>query len=437
MNRSEERDDTATYTTAMILRRRWHRLAIAAAVLSAAAGVAALEAPPSASESRVSIVLSRGNEHYRARIALAARESIGQLERWLGARLRSPLTISDAAAPVTGGRDAIIPVRLPAYAAPELMEIEMQVAYGVARRYWHAGAEASRANLADGLSWYLQSRIVEHLFNIGFSRPAHSADGIRLFGGHVSWAFPSLLSSRASRGVGRNVFLRGHASGDVGGPAPFEPRLAPGITAATVRSALAFATLERLIGWPVLQSALSELAREPDVPLTASRVGGVVSAVAGRDLAWFFEAAFDSAIRIDYGIESFESVPAGGCATTPCFHARVDIVRKGDGRFTGTSQPPLGPYDAGDGIRLLVTFEGGQRASATWDGRAERRRVEFETSAAIASAHLNPDGTLLLDPTPFDHARYATPQSNVPILKWAARWAVWLQHAMLTVAMPF
>ena len=59
----------------------------------------------------------------------------------------------------------------------------------------------------------------------------------------------------------------------------------------------------------------------------------------------------------DYGVERLVSEPeaSGGFAT------RVVARRYGDARFTGSSATPVGGFEAGRGMALLVTFADGQQ----------------------------------------------------------------------------
>jgi hypothetical protein len=336
------------------------------------------------------------------RISQAATESVRLYRDWLG---RSP---ADESSPT---------ISMPWQAAPAAMEIESLVAYRIARRYWTESAASPE--VARGLSWYLQSRVVEHLFNLGYAAPGHSADGLRLFGGFVPVSFPALRFSRW-RALDVDAVHRRR-------PSDLDER--------GVRVALAFASLERYLGWPALQGALAVLAREHDVPLTPERANAVISAAAGQDLSWFFAIAFDASQHLDYGIGQFVTAPATTSCTTPCFTTRVTLQRTGSAIFSGASRDRVGAYEAGDGVVLQVLFDDGQVATSTWDGRDETRNFEFVSAAPAASVRVDPEGTLLLDSDTQDHVRLRDPQTNVPIVKWLARWSVWLQHAMMSYAM--
>ena len=301
--------------------------------------------------------------------------------------------------------------------APSAMELESEIAYRTALAYW--SASSAEPEIAHGLAWYLQGRIVEHLFNIAYAMPGHSTESLRLFGGHVAYELPSLRLTKAGALAANDHRRR-----------PLE------IDARAVRSALAFASLERILGWPVLQGALLELAKHRTTPLTADLVNEVVSAASGRDLSWFFSFAFDPEQQVEYGLRDFitETIDEG-CVLSPCYRTRATAERLGDVAFTGTSHEPSGDFDEGGLIQLLMTFADGRQANASWDGRARQRVFEFESVAPATEVRLDPAGTLLLDPSRLDHSLRREPDGNLPLAKWMTRWTIWLQHALLGYAM--
>lgn len=319
------------------------------------------------------------------------------------------------------GRDDIDAVAiandLPWCAPGSAMEVESLIAHRAAGQYWRESP--AQPAIARGLSWYLQSRVVEHLFNLKYALPGHSSESVRLFGGFVPVTLPAL---RISRWRSLDVPAR-------------QRRRPPELDEASVRAAMAFASLERYVGWPVLQGALAVLARDRDAPLTAERTRGVISAAAGEDLTWFFDIAFDGRRTVEYAIAGFGSSPASSCAAAPCFTTQVILKRLGNAAFSGSSRDRVGRFDSGTAIGLRVGLESGQIMTARWDGRDDERTFLFESPTPGIAAQLDPDGVLLLDPNRQDHWWRLQAASNVSIAKWVARWSVWLQHAMMSYAM--
>ena len=378
------------------------------AVLAAITGVLLSAPAPPAIASRaqgtptheVDVFLTAAHEHHRDRVIRAAAESLAQYELWLGRPLTGRLTIRDTVPANARREPGDVLVELPWLAAPETMEVEAAVAYAIAWQYWPHDDRA--ATLVTGLAWYLQGRVVERLFNARMAQPGHSVEGMRFFGGQVPWSFRSLRISRWADSVRRE------------------------------RLAAAFAALERYLSWPVLQGALRALAADAQhTPVSVARAVDVLGAAAGQDLKWFFDIALDAGASIDYGLKNLTTGSSVACGSAQCIQTRVTVQRHGSAAFTGTSLEPAGPFESGKGIVVEMRFADGGNVVATWDGRAAERTFEFESAEAASAVRLDPEGTLLLDRTRSDHWLNATPQTNVSVTKWIARWLVWVQDAML------
>ncbi len=397
-----------------------------------------LQAQDATASSGIRIQLGPAHEVYRDRIVAAADESLTWYTEWLGPLPLTTLTIAADGRSATNASPATFFVELPWRSAPAAMDIESQVAYGIALQWWsHLAGAQDIVPMAESLSWYLQSRVVERLFNARYFAPGHSTDAVRFFGGNVAWTFPSLRFNRWTAGLGRDGFLRRNARPDAW-PAAGR-RLPSGLNLLAVRGALGFGSLERYLGWPVLQGALHVLAaRIADGRMTRHDAVETISAAAGQDLSWFFDAVFDPTLHFDYAVDAFATAPASApCPSGTCYRTDVTVARRGNGEFTGASREPEGQYEAGEGLGLQVTFADGQVLTTRWDGRSAHRTFEFESPASATSVRLDPEGTLLLDANPLDHGRNTSAQTNVPIGKWVARWMVWLQDAMLAYAMLF
>ena len=269
--------------------------------------------------------------------------------------------------------------------APALISIAMALAIGRSPAVTaQTSPQIDFSRIAGHDSWkngaaiYLQSRVDEERFDRTFFIKAYRHDSVCFFGCHVPWSFRSLPLSRS--------------------------------TAVTDPVARAFASLERELGWPALQGALSVAASggNPD-PIAA------MSDATGRDLAPVFAAA-QSGVGNDPAVTGFES-KAASCAT-PCFHTQVS--------FAPAASVPFP-------LTLRVSFADGKEIETPWQGR---ERVTFESAAPAVAVRLDPNRVWLLDGNPLNNARLAQPATNVPIAKWVARWITWLQDAMLTQTFP-
>ena len=344
----------------------------------------------------------------REAIQVAASEATGRFVEWLGPAPFDRATIHDRAHLPAGGADRVIVVAVPWTGSADLMAVESEVASGLAAAWFPGLASADPPALRDGIARYLQSHIVERLFNLRRGVTSYRVDGVRLFGGSVFWPTPSLRLSRWTAG------LVGGARG---------PEVA--------RVALAFGTLERWLGWPTVQGALRAVAEQSGRgPMSADAAIDALSAAIGQDLSWLFDQALDPSASFDYAIESVAVAPPSASCQA-CYRTDVMVGRRGTALFTGRSRQPEGGYPAGDAVEIRVRFSDGQTASARWDGRAERHNVAFESAAPPEEVWLDPDRVLLLDDDPLNSSRMLPPRTNVPIVKWAARWLIWLQDAAL------
>ena len=374
----DEGHATAMYTTAMPKSAgRWRWVHTAVAILALCVQLDAVDDDRSRIENATSLTLTR-------------------LGAWLGGPPR------DMTPPSVVTRWL---------AAPSTMDVEARVAYTIALRYWENADAADRA-IAQSLAWYLQSRVVEDLFNINFGAHAYGTASGRYFGGHVPWTFPTLRVTRWRGGLL-------NAENDT-----------------VARGALAFATLERYLGWPALQGALRVLAQDHGgTPLTRNHIGEVIGAAVGQDLSWFFNLAFDANQPIEYALEAMRSDSSDQCGATPCYETHVNVRRLSDASFSGSANDRLGSYESGSAIRLRLTFDDGQTAQWAWDGRDAERTYTVQSPARARTATLDPEGVLLLDRNALDHTVRLQPTTNVPVTKWAARWVLWLQNVLLTYAM--
>lgn len=346
----------------------------------------------------------------RDAIQVAAAEATGRFVEWLGPAPFERATIHDRAHLRAGDSDRVIAVSVPWTGSVDLMAIESDVASGVAAAWFPGLASADPPALRDGIARYLQSHIVERLFNLRRGVTGYRVDGVRLFGGSLFWATPSLRLSRWTAGL-------------VGDVSPHDPQVA--------RIALAFGTLERWLGWPTVQGALRAVAEQSRRgPMSADAAIDALSAAIGQDLSWLFDQALDPAASFDYAIESVAVAPPSASCQA-CYRTDVMVGRRGTAQFTGTARQAEGGYPAGDAVEIRVRFSDGQTASARWDGRAERHIVAFESAAPPEEVWLDPDRVLLLDEDSLNSSRMLPPRTNVPIVKWAARWLVWLQDTAI------
>ena len=280
---------------------------------------------------------------------------------------------------------------------------EGSVAQGVASQFWsglvgHNGFE--NGWLGQGLSAFARARLLDLAFDQAFADGVSQRfflDSDRFFGGFVPVAFENIRYSRVTD-EGRlhryRLASRRNRPPVSGGGS----RLSEVDRMATDKTALWLHALERYLGWPTLQRILSAYYERwgyghptPDDFFT------LASEVSGRDLGWFFEEVRDGAGVFDYGIREMTSDPASvavslseGDPGAPLFLTTVVVERNGDAIFPGTSRRPLGPFEAGRGVEVLVTFADGTEVREHWDGRARATRFSYESMAPATSAQVDP-----------------------------------------------
>jgi hypothetical protein len=330
----------------------------------------------------------------RPRIERAAAESINRYSEWLGP---PPLPASV----ITDQRRADT-LRLPLWTSPSTMAAESATAYEVGRGWWMSDADANADPvIANGVSWYLQSRIVEQLYDYTYHNAGHHSDGASFFGGALGYGPVALR-------VGRVSALR-H-------PAPVLP---PSLDQPSQRLALALASLESTLGWPALQGALFEaMRRSRTAPLSLPEFGGVIADATGYDAPAVF-AWYQQHQPVDLSIVE---VSSAACRNESCVVTKITVSG-------GTAPLP-------QMIAVRVLFADGQQLDILWNG-AGTRTFDLESASPFSIVQLDPDRAALLDRNWLDNQRRAEPGTNAPVRKWTARWMIWIQDAMLAYSATF
>lgn len=388
---------------------------------------------------RLVVDLPLASERDRERVRSSAREATDRLTEWLGPCPATAMTfVNRSGQDSHSSAGTTVTLDLPWRSAPETMDVESQVVFGMARQWWRKiGANAETTTLVDGLAWYLQSRIVDRLFDFNFLVPAHSAAGVRTFGDVWPRAFLTLPLDRSTGGLGREEYLRSRLMPAASWPTPGR-RLAANLTIAGLRHALAFATLEQLVGWPTLQGALRVLTQSAaERALSRQDVEQLIASAVGQDLSWFFLDAFDASKTYDYSVRELTTGEAAPCGAGLCFKTNVLVAREGPAEFTGGANPTSTSFESGDAMELRVTFADGQRVSTRWDGRAAARTFQFDSVSPAVSAVVDPDHILMLDENVLNNAKHTSGRAAVVVQKWVAYWMVWLEGAVLDYGMLF
>jgi hypothetical protein len=358
-------------------------------------------------------------QHRRAqqRYVGAAMAALKQNGEWLGALPLTQLAVVDpprSGPPSQPADDIIVLDRTPEWSAETSMTPELASARGISRRFWGSlvDTRALPPWFVEALAEYAARRVVAGLFEQE-NPPGFAYYEERYFGQFVP---------RSTR-----IFLRQESDGEPltayrsnQSSTEFRP-----LEAKTV---LALGTLERWVGRPVFDQLVAEFAhRRQAAPPTLADFMRIANEVSAQDLSWLFDEVFGSSRVFDYGVESLtsEADGAGAFATT------VVARRYGDARFTGTSAPPIGGFESGRGIAVLVRFADGRQRIDYWDGRDQAKTFRYRSGARAVAAQVDPDGTLLLDLERTNNSISLSPQAASAASRWAARWLAWMEHALL------
>src|SRR5262249_2883489 len=199
----------------------------------------------------------------------------------------------------------------------------------------------------------------------------------RYFGGFVPYVFKDFVLSRESNG-NRWVQFRQMAKREI--PSWPTYRYFPSRQSASAisygKTALWLNTLERHIGWPVLQGVLSTyFSRWKFRHPTPDDFFAVVNEVTGRDFTWYFEQVYRSPNAFDYGIDDLKSD-----ADEQGFRTSVVVRRYGEATF---------PVD------VVTRFENGQQLTEHWDGVDRWKQYSYDGRSRAVSAAVDPQRVLL------------------------------------------
>lgn len=374
----------------------------------------------------VRAIVQAEHRQHAPRYLSAAVESLKTLSEWLGPYPHSSLTIVDPAwrSTVVAEPSAVILARTPWWSSPTAMAPELATARGIARRHWTEAVNTGALPpwFVDGLVEYTARRVVSPLFQAENLQPGYAMLEQRYFGGFV----PRFVRIRLLPEADGDPLPAYRARPRVDVTAPDSSEEERSLAAKTV---LTLHTLERWVSMPVLDGVLAEFARSSRGARPAiNDFAQVASSVSGQDLSWLFVQTFGGSAVFDYGVAELTSVPRpdGGFDTT------VVASRVGDGVFTGSTAPRVGPFESGSGVTLLVTFEDDERAVERWDGRDTRKTFAYRSPSRAVSATIDPDRTLVLDVNQTNNSKTLAPQTGTSATRSAARWLIWLENVLLT-----
>jgi hypothetical protein len=245
---------------------------------------------------------------------------------------------------------------------------------------------------------------------------AHSPHQLvrRYFGGFVPFVFGDVPLTREIDFNGWPGYRRA-PSRDVPSTPTFRYDPASGGEITYYKTALWLNTMERWLGWPMVQRMMaSYFERWQFKHPKPQDFFNLANEVAGRDLGWYYDQVYRSSDVFDYGVQDLKSTNDSGI-----FRTSVVVRRYGEAIF---------PVD------VRVTFANGEQVNEAWSGRERWRLYSYERHSRAVSAQVDPERVLLLDINYTNNSKTLDPRGGDAATKWSLKWMVWLQDLMLSWA---
>jgi hypothetical protein len=367
-------------------------------------------------------------EHGREapRYVRGAVAALATVTPWLGSSPHASITLADPPWHATAIRDPSVTVleRTPWWGAATSMAPELAAARAIARESWSQALDVTALPpwFTAGVVEYTARRAVVPVFQAENLSPGYAMFETRYFGGFVA----KFVRIRLLPETDGDPLPAYRASPRV---SPASPSSAADERSLAGKTVLTLNTLERWVGRPVFDGVLAEFVRTSRGGRpTLADFARVASASSGQNLSWLLDQALGGPATFDYAVTGISSVSnaAGG------FDTRVVVARLGDGEFTGTSAPRVGPYESGRGVSLTVVFADGERVADAWDGRDGEKTFLYRSASRAESATVDPERKLLLDLNRTNNSRREASPAGAAATRWAARWMLWLEHALIT-----
>ena len=359
------------------------------------------------------LLLQPEHSHQAERHFDATRTTLKYYGEWFGAYPYSHITIVDPAYQsgaggmeyptlFTAGTRWLAPSRVTTPEGVTVHEAGHQFWYGMV-----GNNEFEDAWMDEGFNTFATARAIAQVYD-----PNYLA--LRYFGGFIPWVVKDLVVRRETDG-NRLSGYRHDAKSDAQSTPTYQyfPATAGSIT--YNKTALWLNTMERWLGWPVLQRTMStHFARWKFKHPRPRDFFDVTTEVVGKDLSWFFDQVYRSSNVFDYGIQEFTS-------TRDRDHYRTTVVMRRFGEA-------LFPVD------LLVTFKDGEQVIEHWDGRDRWKLYTYERPSQAITAQVDPNRILLLDVNITNNSRTLEPRGPTAATKWSMKWMIWLQDCLLSWA---
>jgi Peptidase family M1 domain len=277
-------------------------------------------------------------------------------------------------------------------------------------QFWYGivgNNEFEDAWMDEGFNTFSTARAMAQVYEPNFL-------ALRYFGGFVPWVFRDIALSRETEGNRLSGYRR-DAKSDAQSTPSFRYFPSTGGSITYNKTALWLNTMERWLGWPVLQRILStHFATWKFKHPKPADFFAIANTVSGQNLDVFFDQVYRSSNVLDYGVQDLRSVRDGDDQRTTVVVRRYGEV--------------ILPVD------VLVTFANGERIIEHWDGTDRWKLYTYQRRAAVWSAQVDPNRVQLLDVNVTNNSRTLRPKGAAAATKWSMTWMVWLQDCLLSWA---
>jgi hypothetical protein len=299
-------------------------------------------------------------------------------------------------------------------APPRVTTPEGVTVHEAGHQFWYGIVgtnEFEDAWMDEGFNTFSTARAMAQVYDPNFL-------ALHYFGGFVPWVVHDITLGRETEG-NRLAGYRRDARSDTQSTPSYRYFPATGGSITYNKTALWLNTLERWLGWPMLQRTLSTYFTrwqfkhpKPDDFFT------IANEVAGRDLTPFFNEVYRSANVFDYAVDDLRSVRDGDR-----YRTTVVVRRRGEARWP-------------DVIPVVLKFRNGEEIIEVerWADEERWKAHTYDRPAQAVSAEVDPRRVVLLDVNYTNNSRALMPRGGAAATKWSLKWLVWLQDCLLSWA---
>ncbi|GAB5519438.1 MAG: M1 family metallopeptidase [Rhodothermales bacterium] len=334
----------------------------------------------------------------------ATKVGLEYMARWVGEYPYTTLTVVDAIGGAGGMEYPTFITAGTVYQQPDWSGfLEVVTIHEFAHQYFQgmlASNEAEEAWLDEGITSYLEMRIMDEVYGSGGML---GIPGLRISDGdYQRLAYTESLPGRGT--IVTRAWEHPYSS-DYGKLSYNKP-------------AVVLKTLENYLGWDTMEQVLRLYYdrwrfRHP----TTRNFIAVAEEVAMQDLGWFFDQFLYDHVAVDYRVASLSARRVRDEATDSTrFTSTIILQRLDDGVFPQT---------------LRAIYEDGRIEDRTWDGEDEWHRLIFD--GRVTEAYLDSANLVWLDTDRLNNRRTLRPDDTLA-RKLQLKATAWLQAAFVAIS---